>query len=204
MTHFLKYCNNLVLSLAATMIMIPNMLQANSNGTAHNGNGDRTGSPISSGTCANCHSGGSFGAVETIISVVDLSGAPVISFVAGETYMITVEVTNTTGTPSAFGFQLSLLDSENNFIGIFSMPSTESGVYNQFNQYFWENTASSTSNTFSVLWDAPALMTTVNIYAASVAVNGTGGTAGDQPSIGASFSAELALPAEWIFANGFE
>ena len=166
------------------MIMIPNMLHANSNGTAHNGNGDRTGSPISSGTCANCHSGG--------------------SFVAGETYMITVEVTNTMGSPSAFGFQLSLLDSENNFIGIFSMPSTESGVYNQFNQYFWENTASSTSNTFSVLWDAPVLMTTVNIYAASVAVNGTGGTAGDQPSIGASFSAELALPAEWIFANGFE
>ena len=201
MTHLLKHLYILALFIATTALTItPTDSQANASGTAHNGNGDRTGSPIAIGTCANCHSSGSYGTVEAVISVVDMSG-PVSSFVAGETYMITVEVTHTSGSPSAYGFQLSLLDSENNFIGTFSTPSSGSGVYNQS---LWESTTPSASNTFTVLWDAPTAMTTVTIYATAAAVNGTGGTSGDNASVSASFSAELSIPAEWIFADGFE
>lgn len=204
MINFTKYLTISTLCLAsATMILTPAELQANNSGTAHNGNGDRTGSPLASGTCGICHGGGSSGDVAANISVVDMSG-PVTSFVAGETYMITVDVTHTAGTPSAFGFQLTLLDSDNDFLGMFSTPSVGSGLYSQLNQDFWESTTSSSSNTFTVLWDAPTATTTVNIYATGLAINENGGTSGDNASPGAIFSAELSIPAEWIFADGFE
>jgi hypothetical protein len=177
---------------------------ANVGGTALNGNGDRTGSPIASGTCAVCHSGGSYGTVAAVITVTDVMGAPVTAFVAGETYMIAVEVTHTSGSPGGYGFQLTLLDSNNDYLGAFSVPSAGSGLFGPNNQGFWESNTSNVTNSFTVLWDAPAVNTTVGIYVSGLAVNVNGSTSGDSSSLGESFSAELSIPAEWIFANGFE
>ena len=188
----------------AAMTIISGNLDARSTGPALNGLGDRTGSPLSSSTCSACHSGGSFGTVEANISVVDILGAPVFNFVAGETYMITVEITNGSGSPNAYGFQLTLLDDANQTIGAFSIPSAGSGFVSLSNQILWEHTSPSASNTFTVLWDAPATTTTVDIYAVGNAINGNGGTSGDSVSATAFFSGELTIPAEWIFANGFE
>lgn len=204
MTYYIKQLYILTLLLVATaMTIIPVELQARSSGPALNGLGDRTGSPLSGATCAACHSGGSF-TVEALISVVDLSGSPVESFVAGETYMITVLADTTSGSPNAYGFQLTLLDDTNKTIGAFSTPSAGSGLVSLSNQVIWEHTTPSASGIFTVLWDAPVATSSIDIYAIVNAVNGNGGTSGDMPSATALFSAELDLPADWIFVNGFE
>ena len=135
MTYYIKQLYILTLLLVATaMTIIPVELQARSSGPALNGLGDRTGSPLSGATCAACHSGGSF-TVEALISVVDLSGSPVESFVAGETYMITVLADTTSGSPNAYGFQLTLLDDTNKTIGAFSTPSAGSGLVSHLGAY---------------------------------------------------------------------
>ncbi len=136
--------------------------------------------------------------------MIDELGDTVTEFTAGETYMITVEVTNSSGSPTAYGFQLTLLDELNETIGAFSMPSVGSGLVNLSNQVIWEHTTPSNSNQFTVLWDAPAVETSVTIYAIGNAVNFDGGTSGDNPSASASFTADITFPAEWIFFNGFE
>lgn len=117
---------------------------------------------------------------------------PVTEFIAGETYTITVEITSSNGTPAGFGFQATVLDGSNNFIGSFSSPSAGTGVVATGGRDYWEQSATSVvNNTFSINWTAPAAMTTVTIYAAGIAANGNGGTSGDSPTAGASFAASL-------------
>lgn len=182
----------LALAITAGLMMTGSAdLHANASGAALNGNGGRTGAPGDVGTCNACHSGGAFGTVEALITVEDMMG-PVTEFIAGVTYTVTVELTSSSGTPAGNGFQATVLDSSNNFIGTFSNPSAGTGVASSGGRSYWEQTATSAANTFSVDWTAPAAMvTTVTIYAAGAAVNGTGGTGGDSTSLGASFSASL-------------
>lgn len=203
MKHTFKFPQALFLLVAVSMTLLSVNIHARSNGPAQNGLGDRTGSPLSSSTCSLCHGGGSFDAV-TVIRVFDESGSAVNEFIAGDTYMITVEVTNGIGSPDGYGFQLTLLDELNETIGIFSTPSAGSGLVNLSNQVIWEHTQTDVLNSFTVLWDAPAKESTVTIYAVGNAVNNNGGTSGDSPSASASFSADIIFPAEWIFLNGFE
>ena len=135
---------------------------------------------------------------------MDEFGSPVVNFIAGETYMISVDINPSSGSPAAYGFQLTLLDGMNKTIGTFSTPSVGTGLVNLSNQVIWEHTTPSLSNGFTVLWDAPAVETTVSIYAVGNAVNDKCNTRGDSPSASAFFSADITYPAEGRFVNSFE
>lgn len=75
-----------------------------SGGPGTGGLGDRTGSPVSSATCAACHSGGGFN-VSVSLDVFDpVAGIPVTSYVPGTTYQVTYAVT---GNASAYGFKVA-------------------------------------------------------------------------------------------------
>ena len=68
------------------------------------GGQDKTGSPVSSGTCSGCHSGGSFGA-SVAATLKDVGGNVVTSYVPGDTYTLEIQVSNSTGSPAGYGAQ---------------------------------------------------------------------------------------------------
>lgn len=73
-----------------------------SNGTAAMIAQDRTGGPLSSGTCGSCHSGGNYGTTFTI-EVKDAGNNVVTSYTPNATYTIEYPVNTTSGTPGGYG-----------------------------------------------------------------------------------------------------
>lgn len=163
-----------------------NLTPPNSGGPAINGNGDKTGSPISSGTCATCHGGGNFAPILSVF-ITDNFGNQVTEYVGGENYIIEYAVLNTIGSPAAFGVQSVFLSPSagNPEAGVLTSTITlgsqivTSGGYN-----YYEHSTPSTIGIFQVSWTAPvAGFGDVNIYTTGVAVDGTGGTSGDEATL---------------------
>lgn len=150
-------------------------------GAGFNGLGDVTGSPVSSGTCGNCHSGGSFGASVTI-TLRDQSNNPVASYVAGQSYILEFDVNNSSGTPGGFGGQAVAITSTNANAGTMgSTISTNTRTVTISGRSYLEHNSISANGVFRVNWTAPASGTgTVRIFASGLAVNANGGTSGDQ------------------------
>lgn len=167
------------LSVETTKVATYNPVPPFSGGPGTGGLGDRTGSPVSSSTCAACHGGGSFGAS---VSIQVLSGStPVISYTAGNTYTVIYTVT---GSSPAFGFQGTVLTSTNAAGGSFSSPSSNGQLVTIAGRpYFEHDNGASATGIFQATWTAPAANTgNVNFYGIGLAVNGNGGTSGDQVS----------------------
>lgn len=156
-----------------------------SGGPGNGGLGDRTGSPVSSGTCAACHSGGSFGAS---VSIQLFDGAnPITSYTPGTNYTVVYTVT---GSSSAYGFQGgALIASNNNGAGAFSLPSSGTQLATIAGRPYIEHIGASPTGVFQSTWTAPAANSgTVNFYGIGLAVNSNGGTSGDQVSTPVSIS----------------
>ncbi|MBK9272462.1 MAG: T9SS type A sorting domain-containing protein [Saprospiraceae bacterium] len=142
-----------------------------------------TGAPGES-TCASCHSGG--GSISGSLEILGLPG----SITPGQTYQITLKINNTS-TPLTNavrgGFQLVVVDQNNNNIGTLSNPSTSSTLSFFVGKNYWEhnpfkNFSGGNNLTWTVDWQAPASATgqVVNMYAACVMANGNGNNSGDR------------------------
>ena len=152
---------------------------SNSGGRAAVANSGNTGAPGESTLCANCHGGGSY-SPSMSLAVTDLGGSPVVAYTPGETYNLTVTIT-ASGTPAGYGFQMTSLQSSNSPAGSFSNPSSNAQISTiSSGRTYVEHDGTSSSNTFTAQWTAPATNTgTVTMYANGNAVNGNGGTSGD-------------------------
>ena len=168
----------LTIFLAAAAYII---LSSRSTGAGFNGVGDVSGSPVSSGTCGNCHSGGSFGASVTI-TLRDQSNNPVTSYLAGQSYILEFDVNNSSGTPGGFAGQAVALTSTNANAGTMgSTLTTNTRTVTISGRSYLEHSSISATGLFRVNWTAPASGTgTVRIFASGLAVNANGGTSGDQ------------------------
>ncbi|MDB2657213.1 T9SS type A sorting domain-containing protein [Crocinitomicaceae bacterium] len=146
-------------------------------------NQDRTGSPVSSGTCASCHSGGSFG-TSLNIQVKDAGNNVVTSYLPGATYTVEYTVSNATGSPAGYAMQAVMLDAANNQAGVHgTVNSTNSQVSVVSGREYFEQQGIQAAGFFSVDWTAPNTGTgDVSIYGIGVSLNGNGGTSGDQAS----------------------
>ena len=157
-------------------------LISNSSGPASTTTGNRTGSPGSSGTCSNCHSGGSFGTSITA-NVTDLAGNAVTSYIPGDSYYVEYQVSSTSGTPK-YGFQSIMLTGSNANAGNFdSTLTTNTKITLLSGKKLPEHSAKSTTGFFKVRWVAPAVGTgTVTLYYIGNAVNSNFSTSGDLPT----------------------
>lgn len=162
----------LFISLAVTFIGTTAFIISSS------GIAGQTGSP-GEGTCAGCHSSGSG------TTSMSITASPVFvanQYIPGQTYTITVNVTNSNYT--RFGFGTEILTPANANAG--TMTSTLTGV-KFMNSGLRKNAVHSTPKigtgtaAFSFEWVAPT-SGTATIYAAGNAVDGTGGTGGDRPA----------------------
>ncbi len=159
-----------------------------SSGAAASGLGDRTGSPVASGTCANCHAGGSFSPSITL-NITDNTATPVTSYIAGQEYNLSFTVNTGSGSPGAYGMQATALLANNLAAGTFSTPSSNAQIIPESGRSYFEHNARSTTPTFTSKWTAPASGNgAVTFYFIGNAVNGTGGTGGDQATAGTSLT----------------
>jgi len=170
------------------------LFSSNSGGPASNGN-KATGAPGDGATtCVTCHSGGSFGAVSIDLTVEDGSGNAITEYTPGETYAVSVQVTNASGTPSGYGFQaIALEDGANTTLNSFSNAGTGVQLSTTDSRQYAEHTGAKADGAFSFDWTAPSLGTgSVTFYVGANAVNGNGNNGNDNAGLGDFTIAEIA------------
>lgn len=171
-----------VLFVGITFLFV---LQSASGGRAASGGQDRTGAPGALGTCTACHANnGSFSNPQIGIVVKDGSGNTVTSYVPGDTYTLEFNVTSG-GTPNGYAMQAVILDAANANVGDLLTTTTANTQLSTIGngREFVEHQGVNGTGAFIATWEAPVTGTgTVTIYGIGMAVNGTGGTPGDNTS----------------------
>ncbi|WP_320815662.1 choice-of-anchor V domain-containing protein [Flavobacterium sp.] len=153
-----------------------------SGGPAANGLGDRTGSPVSSSTCTACHSGGSY-SPSISLNITDNGGNAVTDYTPGQEYNLSFQITSANGTPAGYGMQATALLTNNAAAGTFTTPSLNAQIIPVSSRSYFEHNARSVTPNFTSKWTAPSVGTgAVTFYFVGNAVNGNGGTSGDQPT----------------------
>lgn len=158
---------------------------SSSNGRATIANEGNTGAPgdvaPNGRTCQSCHNSASI-AVDLNIEVFDLDSNLVTFYMPQDTYRVVTRVNTLQGSPQEYGFQLvSETDIDNASINSFLNPSTNAKLVNTTNgRQYAEHKGPSLTNTFEVLWVAPAAGSgKVTFYAAGNGVNGNNTSSGD-------------------------
>ncbi len=146
-----------------------------------NGGVDGTSSGLSgSRQCSGCHNGGSFG-TKTTFALLDAQGQAQASYRPGETYKLRVDIATAT-TPGGYGFQVLVIDGQKASAGTYGTAPANAQVSTFGGRNYFEHRRRLTSGTIDIDWTAPAKGTgALNVYAVGNAVNGNGGTSGDQP-----------------------
>lgn len=179
------------LLITATTAIIYLTISSYSGGPAHNMEGNKTGSPGSSGTCSSCHGGGggtTSGAIEVRLKSAGASSTPVTSYIAGETYIVIITGGNPTSGLDDFGFQFTALKSSDNTpTGTYSNLGTMVHGFPATNSTLVEHNAPipKTGGVYQISFDWMAPPTSVggiNLYAIINAVNDDNLNTGDQSS----------------------
>lgn len=150
-------------------------------------------------TCRTCHNSGTYGTTATL-QVFDSAGTTAVTkYALGKQYTLRLTISVTSGTPSAYGFQMIDLRKRDstNIKGF--LPKTQQAAnigidtLTATSRVYAEHNAPLTSNVINVLWKAPSTdIGSVVFYAAVNAVNLSSSTAGDLGS--PPVSLELASP----------
>jgi hypothetical protein len=179
------------LLITATAAIVYLTVSSYSGGPAHNGTGNMTGGPGSAGNCGSCHVGGggtTTGTIEVRKKSLGPTSTPVTSYVAGETYIITISGGNPTAGLDDFGFQFTALkSSDNTTTGTYSNLGTMVHGFPATNSTLVEHNAPipKTGGVYEISFDWTAPTTTVggiNMYAIINAVNKDVTISGDKPS----------------------
>ena len=149
---------------------------------ANNGNPPtgKTAAPFN-GNCNDCHTGGNFN------GNVEITGFPTNAN-PNETYDITIKTTATVGSPSRAGFQLVVVDANNNNCGdLISIAGNGTGTeLLQTREYMEQRTGRNFAGgivSWEFQWKAPNSVPgdQVKVYYIVNLCNGNGGTGGDNP-----------------------
>lgn len=171
--------NFLLIFFAAIVAYVT--LSSRSGGAGTVGNLEKAGIP-GTGTCSDCHSGGTFNPT-TSISFKNSQGQAVTQVYADSTYDVTVTITAASGNPSRYGFQgIMVSDSANQNCGSFiNLGSGQTTKTFSNGRVAVEQSSASSANNFSFKWKAPSYIpgNTVRLYVSGLAVNGNSTTSGD-------------------------
>ena len=173
-----------IISLASFNTANLEMAPLRSNGAGFNGLGDRTGSPLSSATCNECHNNSGTFSPSVAISLTDGSGNAVTEYTPGQSYNL--KYTVSAQGASNFGFQGVALDGSNAGAGSLGTPtSADTRVIGIGGIDYAEQSGTASGSgsfDFEIPWTAPASGAgDVTFYGIGLAANGSG-TAGDDVS----------------------
>lgn len=166
-----------VLLLAITFFTI-----SNSSGPGAVTGRDRTGSPLASGDCSACHTGGDYGTEVSASLLLDTS--EVSEYIPGQAYTLQIRI-NTSTPPERFGFQAVALTGEANLnAGSFSDAPVSTRLIDLDNRTYFEHATKLETEVIEVPWTAPEAGTgDVRFYAAGNAVNNANGSGGDDSDV---------------------
>jgi len=168
-----------------------------------------TGAPFGSGTCSNCHSGGSFSAnasVQLYLGATQVTG----NIVPGWAY--TVRVTRSAvGVPGAggWGFQMTCVNNASN-ANINAWGTPPAGTANRLlsSRNYLEHTGKISNSTtqVNIPWTAPSIGpgSVIKFYLAVNTVNGNSNTGGDQVVATTAQFTQAPLPLTWLYFRGKE
>lgn len=173
----------LLLSFLALALVI---LQSSINGVSTAQMLDRTNSPLTSGDCSACHSGGGFESNMTI-ELIDKNNNNVTDYIPGEDYTIRYTI-NATGA-TKYGIQSAVLGADTSNAGMLTAKSTNTKTSDINKRTYVDHKTASNDNTFEASWKAPSTnIGAVKIYSSGLASNGNNATTGDKVVITAPVS----------------
>lgn len=137
-------------------------------------------------TCRTCHNTGTYGS-SAIIEVFDSAGTiAVTKYALGKQYTIRLTISVTSGTPSAYGFQMIDIRKKDSTNVKGFLPKAQQAANIGIdtiiasNRVYAEHNARLSSNVINVKWKAPSTdLGTIVFYGAGNAVNSSGTFAGD-------------------------
>ena len=182
--------NRTQLSLILSTGVLGLALMSSSSGVAEIQNQNRTGELGAGTTCNLCHGGGNYNASVDITVLDPNSGQAVAEYLPGEQYVLEVAIN---GTSPRFGMQATAVDAIGGNAGTFTNPSPNTQLEAVGARHIFEHNSSSTTNTFTVDWTAPATGGEVTFYASGLAAGGSTSSGGDEYS-----GATLTLPEAMI------
>ena len=148
-------------------------------------------------TCATCHNTGSYGSSVTLEIFDSLGTTLVTKYALGRQYTIRMTINVTSGTPTAYGFQMiDIRKSDNTNVKGFlpkAQQATNIGIdtIKTSNRVYAEHNAKLTSNIINVKWKAPSTdLGNIVFYGAGNAVNSNFNFQGDNgtPSVSVQLS----------------
>lgn len=166
------------------LVFLGFVLMSASNGVGESQNKDRSGSPDGDNVCSQCHSSSAF-STEVSLTIEDEMGDEITEYQPGETYFLTYQAIAGNGSPTGFGFQSSVLFSDNSNAGDFVNPGIQVQLEtinntNLTGRKVVEHSSPASSGTWQVEWEAPLNINgDVTFYFSSVAINGNGMSSGD-------------------------
>lgn len=167
--------------LLLTILALSILIIANSGGPAATTGRDRTGSPIASGSCDNCHIGGDYGTEVSVSLLKD--NQEVQEYIPGQAYTFKVKI-NTSDPAERYGFQAVALTDQNDNAGAFGTPPAGTQITDLNGRAYFEHANKLQVDSMEVEWVAPEAGTgTVQFYAAGNAVNNASGSGGDDPDV---------------------
>ncbi len=150
-------------------------------------------------TCVTCHNSGTYGSSATIQVFDSLGTTAVTKYALGKQYTLRLTISVTSGTPSAYGFQMIDIRKKDstNIKGFLAKTSQAADIgidtITATGRIYAEHNAKLLSNVIDVKWKAPSTdLGTIVFYAAGNAVNSGGSNAGDNGT--ASVSVQITSP----------
>jgi len=156
------------------------VLTSSSGGRATAANSANTGAPSETTTCSGCH-GGSFGTVTTTLNITKNS-VSVTSYQPDSTYDVNITITNSTGSPTRWGFQMTALRTPSNtaLAGWSNFPTNVNVRTLSNGRTYIEHINKLTVSSNSFKWKAPASGSgNVTFFYSAIASNNNGGSNGD-------------------------
>jgi len=173
-----------------------------SGGLAAVNNDDGTGGPYTNADCFDCHGGGSYNPTFEI-NLIDSGMNITSSYIPGDTYTVQMVIAATSGSPVGYGAQGVALNTSDQQAGNFTAVITPNSQITSLNgRQYIEHDGRNAAGVFEFTWVAPTTGTgDVKIYAAGLAVNGSG-TGGDSYASNVTTLTENALGiADYNFRN---
>ena len=170
-----------------------------------------TGAPFDyygAATCSNCHGGGIYNPSVSLTLLDAGTNMPVTAYLPNAAYILRMNITPAAGAPQ-YGFQItSVKQSDNSNLNNWgsTLPTNVNNVFGSTsNRNYIEHTARLASGVINIPWTAPAAgFGSVIFYGAGNAVNGNGGTSGDNATAAILTITQAVLPITLLSFTGQE
>lgn len=167
----------IIFAMSAVSIIALSLLSS-SDGVAEVQNQDRTGAPGSAQSCIQCHNQPGAMTAESSMTITNIIGDEVLTYIAGDTYEVSFNVTSNTAV--GYGFQATSVLTDGSNAGEFTNPGTSVQIESVASRHIVEQSTPSSTGIFTTTWIAPETGSgEVSFYMSGLAANLQSQTFGD-------------------------